>query len=384
MSKFLALFVASVWALLTFSTPALAQENMRSGEAATLSANETINKDFFTAGNNVHISGVVNGDAYAGGGTVSFDGVVNGDLLVGGGNVHITGKVNNLRVAGGNVIIDGTVTGNITAVGGDIVIEKDSKIAGSLAAAGGNITVYSPIGKGITAAAGSLGVSSNVGGDVVAIGSKFNLSSGASVLGDLTYYSQNAPAIAPEATVSGKITHNLPPKKQPNPNAQKAAAFFNTGWLIFNFLSSLVVGLIALLLGPKIIRQKGETILQKPWQSLGIGVLVAVLMPFIIFALVLTIIGIPIAIGLFIFYLLLLFYIKIFISIAIGIKTFEILGRKVNIYWAFITGLIIYSLITVVPVLGWLVSLIGVLMGLGAYVITDYSLYQLLRSKKQI
>src|SRR3989344_7344771 len=119
--------------LFVFTPVALAQENLRSGEVSILEKVEVINKDYFSAGERVVLSGSVNGDAYLAGGNILVDGNIDGDLLVAGGNVNISGVIKgDVRAAGGSVEISGAVGGNVTAVAGNIRVGKGAEVLGSL------------------------------------------------------------------------------------------------------------------------------------------------------------------------------------------------------------------------------------------------------------
>lgn len=372
--------------VILFFTPglALAQENIRTGESIIVPKDQIINKDFFASGSRVTVSGTINGDTYLAGGEIVVDGVINGDLLIAGGNVIVSGTVmKNLRIVGGNVQVLGSVNENTSIVGGNIAIEKGSQINGNLVAAGGNVNIRAPIGKDITTATSQLTVVDMVGGDIVAAANNIEMQPGARVNGGLTYYSHNQASVDPNAIVTGPITQHIPPQ-----NNQKTPALFKTaalGWILFNFLSALILGLLAIFLAPNIVRQKSEIIFNRPWISLGIGLATLILTPVIIFILFITIIGIPLALILLLIYLLLIFFVKIFVSIAIGLKLLSSYNsRNINMYWAFIVGLIIYMIVTSIPLIGGLISFIAVTMGIGAYLLTDSNFYKNLRSKKLI
>lgn len=359
----------------------LAQENFRSDEVSTLSSNEIIDKDYFATGEKVTLSGTVNGDAYLAGGDIFVDGVVNGDLLVAGGNININGEVTgDVRSFGGSIQIDGLVGGNITTVGGNIRVDDSAQISGSLVTGGGSVEVLGPIGRDITAGAGSLMIANAVGGDIAAGVGDLTLTSGASVSGDLNYISEEKGLIADGANISGVTKHSLPPEGMRDRKGDEADfAGLIGGFAFYKFLSLLAIGSLLLYAFPNFMKDSAGSILKKPMQALGAGFLILIIMPIAAVILMVTLIGLPLGLIALAGYLFLLYIAKIFVAFPLGVK---ILGAKTSRYWALIIGLAILIVVGLVPVLGWLVEFVAVLMGLGVIMLTKKTFIQNLRAKK--
>jgi cytoskeletal protein CcmA (bactofilin family) len=374
----LSIFIAPLMAV----PVVFAQNNFRSGEVATLKRNETIDKDYFASGERVTLSGIVNGDVYLAGGTIIVDGTVNGDLLAAGGNINITGDVTgDIRVAGGDIQVDGVVGGNITTLGGSIRVDDDSEVSGSMVAGGGNIEVFGPIGKGITAGAGTLMIANTVGGDVVTGVGQLDLASNAIVNGELNYISEEKASLAQGASVSGQIKHQLPPKRPGEEEKQQVLAGLGIGWAVFKFLSLLVIGSLLLWAVPIFSKKTSEEIVKNPLQSLGIGFLTLIATPIAAIILMVTVVGLPLGFMLLIGYFFLLYIVKVFVALAIGKK---ILDPKTNPFLQLALGLLILTVVFLVPVFGGLAEFIALLLGLGALVATKRSFMQNLRTKKLI
>jgi cytoskeletal protein CcmA (bactofilin family) len=379
MKRILAVLLLFTSALIV-APVALAQRNMRSEEVSTLGESETIDEDYFATGEKVVLSGTVNGDAYLAGGNIIVDGVVNGDLLVAGGNLNIQGEVTgDIRAVGGDVQIDGVVGGNVTTVGGSIRVDDDSQIAGSMVAGGGNVEVFGPIGKGLTAGAGTLLIANSVGGNVVTGVGELDLSSNAVVNGELNYMSEEKARISRGATVSAGINHRVPPR---HIDENKKEAIFQgaaTGWTIFKYLSSFVIGAILLWGLPNFMQKTRDTLVKKPVQSLGLGFLVLVVTPVAAVILMITVIGLPLGLVLLLGYLFLIYVSKVFVAYAIGVR---ILNPKSNRYAALALGLLILAVVWFIPIIGGLVEFVAILLGLGTYAMTKRAMLQNFRSKK--
>ncbi|MDD5147421.1 MAG: polymer-forming cytoskeletal protein [Candidatus Daviesbacteria bacterium] len=370
-------FVVLIIAFLLIITPrtTFAQNNFRSGQNSTLFSNEVINQDYFASGSNVLVDGTVNGDAYLAGGSVILNGAVNGDLLVVGGNLNINGTVSgNIRAVGGNINLNGNVGRSVTIAGGSLTLSPQAQVAGSLTSAGGNINLLSPIGKGANLAGGMVNIGNEMGGDVNAGVNQLSLAPTAKLQGNLIYWSENKANINPEASVSGKITQNIP-KTQQYSGTGKAMVGFGAAFKFFSFLSALLIGFLVLKLVPRFTNQMSEVVVDHWLLNLGLGLLVVAVTPILIILLLITVIGLPLAV-LWIFFIGFgLWLAKIFISLALGRWMMKYFKQRWNVYLTFSLGLLVYYLITLIPVLGWLTGLLAALIGLGALLVTKKEYY---------
>ncbi|OGD86591.1 hypothetical protein A2Z23_02160, partial [Candidatus Curtissbacteria bacterium RBG_16_39_7] len=376
MKKIVIIFTLFLTLPFILATLAFAANNERQQKVVVLPKDEIVNKDYFAAGDSVTLSGTVNGDAYLAGGNVVVEGTVNGDLIAAGGMLDIRGKVtNDVRVAGGQVVVSAKIDRNLTVAGGSVNITDSAKIAGSVVSGAGNLSIFAPIGKGITIGAGQVTVGNTVVGDIFGGVGQIILTPSAKVSGDLTYWSQSSAQIQPGAQVLGKSTHNLPPAKAIEGVKPTKILGVVTGvslvFKIISLLSSFIIGLLLLKFFPTYTQRTVNIVAQKPWASLGIGFLTVVLTPIVFVILLITIIGIPIAMILLATFLIVVYFTRIFVSLLIGQKISAILGRKVGSGWSLILGLIIYGIITIPPVIGGIVTLLVVLFGLGAILLEE-------------
>jgi len=360
--------------LILFSTGASQQQKQQqrfSGESI-LPAGAVIDGDYFAFGSRVEISGTVNGDVYASAGQVLIDGQVNGDVLTAGGRIRISGKVaQDVRAAGGQVTITGTIGRNLTVAGGNVELASSASVRGGLVAAGGNVEVLAPIGGASRIAAGTLVLANRVGGNVAAAVGTLRINSTAEIEGDVNYWSDREAAISEGARIEGKISRRAPPER---PEVWPAML---AGWVFFiavSFVSTLILGLLSLRFLPGFHRSATMTLRQRPWMSLGIGFIAAVVIPVVCIILFAAVLTIPIALILVAAYFILLYWARIFTISRIGEA---ILRRSSGTggSLAFFVGLIVYYLLAIIPVIGWLVVLLVVLFGLGAELSARKQLY---------
>lgn len=376
---------AAVFIIIFFSSLLLAglvsAQNIKSGESTVLPSGETVNNDYFASGGMAIVSGTVNGDTYLMGGNITVDGEINGDLLIIGGNADIRGRVTgDIRVVGGQVTVAGEVGRNLSAVGGSVSVTDRARIRGNLVAASGSLDVFGPVDRDVIISGGQATLGSGIGGNVNSTVGRLVLTSGARVSGNLNYTSGTPAQIQSGAVVSGTVTQQTPPGR-PTPGILGALAAASIAFKIISFISYLIVGLLLLRFFPNFTREKAATLFKRPLISLLIGFIALILIPVVIFLLMFTVIGIPIALIALAIYLIALYLSIIVTSLALGWKAFDLIGQKRTGGWALLLGLVIYEILTIVPILGGFVTFFALLFGLGALLLAWKNYYQRLQSK---
>jgi len=378
--KRLLILLLTVAGLLTLTAPALADDQsvpfwQKSDELIVVEENEVVDRDFYGGAGRVEIYGVVNGDVFTVGGQILINGVVNGDVLAAGGTVDVGGTVSqDVRIVGGQLMISGQIGKNVTFVGGNVQTLDSARIGGSILGAGGSAIIASPVAKNVTVGTGNLILSSQIGGDVEAGVGSLRLTPEAEILGDLTYWSDNEASIASGATVGGEITKKEPARGLTDFNQEAGVVGLKGAWKGFktfltftSAISSLIIGLIFLLLFPKFSQEAAEIISRKPLSVFGLGLAGLVVIPPLALILLLTVFGIPLAVILLTFYFFSIYLSKIFVAIFIGGFILTWLKVKTKLIWTFIIGLAVYFLIRNLIFVGWLVTLLSLFFGLGAF-----------------
>lgn len=379
--KVITILLLLIAPLLFFASIVFAQDKQQ--QNVTLPKNEIINKDYFATGDTVTISGTINGDAYIAAGNVIIEGTINGDLLVAGGNIDIRGRVaEDVMAVGGNITVSSSIGQNLRAAGGSITVTPGSQISQDVAAAGGSLNIAGPIGEDVNVAGGQITIGSSVGRNVSAAGN-VTLTPNANISGDLTYWSATPAQIQPGAQVIGITIQNQPPKTA---EAEPGKIFGVLGGVslalsLIYLLSHLLVGLLIIKVSPYFANHVTEVINNRFWASLGVGLLILILVPIIILVLLITIIGFPIALILLAGLLILIFLTKIVVSVALGKKILSYLNPNTSPGWALLIGLIIYWLLTLIPFIGGLTTLLFTLLGLGAIFLERRNFLSQIRDK---
>lgn len=365
----------------SFATHDKNNEDSKDRKLVTLPSGKVINKDYFAFGDKVEISGTVNGDVYAAGGQILIDGTINGDLLAAGGKISISGNISqDVRIVGGQITIGGEIGRSLTASGGNIDITDSARVRGGVVAGGGNILLAAPIGKEVMIAARNLTVSNKVDRNLEAFVGSIRLTSKAVVNGDLTYWSDKPASIDENAKITGSVIHKTPPK----PSPQKVCGIFAGIYLfatLISFISTLIIGLLLIYFYPRYNREVASTLRRKPWASLGVGFLTLVMAPIVLILIFSTVVGIPLALILIASYFITLYIARIYVIFWAGVTIFEQLGTKVSEGWAFVVGLVLYFILTLIPIIGGIITFFVLLFGLGAAILTKKELYQTLRKQ---
>lgn len=355
-------------------------------ENVVLTQDQVVNEDYFISGDTAVLNGTVNGDAYIFGSDITVSGVVNGDVLVAGGNITIDGTINgNLRAAGGNVIVNGTVEKNITTFSGYTVITDQATLGGSLTSLSGDVALHAPLPKGMTIAAASTTISNIVGGNITAAVENLNFADGANIEGNVNYWSQTPATLATNANIEGDFNHFAPPSSRINlDSVMSTLSLIAVTLMIIFFVGALSIGLIFIKIMPNHMDTMADTAIQKTSKSLLYGFLAMIAVPIAIIILLITLVGIPLALILGVMYLIVLYISKIIVGYAIGRRLFATRQKPPARGWILLWGMLLLTICGFVPLAGWVVDLASLLIGTGAILITKENLYNTLREKDLI
>jgi cytoskeletal protein CcmA (bactofilin family) len=342
------------------------------GESIIVPAGTVIEGDYAAAGETVQISGTVNGDVYAAGRDVLVDGVINGDLLAVGGMITVSGAVSeNLRAAGGHIVISGTIGRNSTIAGANVEITQAAMLQGELLAAAGDMGVEGRIARNARMAARDATVSARIGGSLTVAAKSVRLASNAVVEKHFRYWSVADASIDQQATVLGRVIREQVPESLTAWNGGRLLAALWFSLALINFTSTLVLGLLLIHLFPTNTERIASTMAQRPAASFLWGVTVCMLTPILAAVLMMTVIGIPLGVLLLALYLMSLYVARIYVMACAGQQLVAWSSRPIQLSWAFVSGLVLYTVLKLIPIVGAFVSLSAVLFGTGATVLAN-------------
>lgn len=284
-----------------------------------------------------------------------------------------------LQAVGGTVVVRGTVEGDLQAFAGTVVLAETGTVTGSVEGAAGSVTIAGEVGEDLGIAAGSLEIAetATVGGDVDTGAGSFSLDgrvdgtvrvgagsvllgSSASVGGDFLYDGDLERAEG--ATVDGEVRQD----------SSISGAEFDSlpavaGWLFtaYTLALTLVFGAILLLLMPGVAAAAALDTRERPARTAGAGLVALIAGPALFVALLLTVVGIPLALLWILVYVLLLIVGFVLGEYAVGAWLLSLADYE-NRWLALLVGVLVVFALGRVPFVGGLVEFVVVLLGLGA------------------
>lgn len=336
------------------------------------SAPQERSQNVYMAGFSVRLAGPAVGDFLAAGCPVTVDQSVGKDAIVAGCDVLVKGPIgDDLRAVGGQVIVDGKVGGETIVAGGRVTLTSGSDVAGRAWLSGGRVSVDGKVGRDLKVYAGKVSIQGEVGGDARIVAEEIEVLPGAEIKGALTYTSRDEIKIDSDAHIIGKITREPTPRgwrreDRREPRTHRFAPI--------RLLGMIAAGSLFILLFPGFTRAAPANVGSAPWQSLGLGTAVLFAGPPLVIVLLITLIGIPIALALLACYaiLLLIGYLTTATFIGDGLARRLRKGAELTTGWrigALAAALILLALARLIPLAGGLITLLALLFGIGALVL---------------
>jgi hypothetical protein len=237
---------------------------------------------------------------------------------------------------------------------GSVLVDR-GETAGDIYVADGDVTIRGTVTGDVVVADGDVVIRGTVEGNVVTVAGQATLGRRGNVRGDITYADEK-PVRTPGSQVGGKV------KKFDVGDAGILGAI---GALIAITISLFLLGLVLLLLAPRAADAVARTAAAKAGVSFGVGFLAFFLIPIIAFAALFTVVGIPLG------FILLLLVIPLY-AISYVTAAFA-LGRRIlkgSRILAFLVGLVILGLLSLIPIAGGLIGLLATMFGLGLLLMT--------------
>ncbi|MFZ2886622.1 MAG: hypothetical protein WA021_02255 [Minisyncoccia bacterium] len=362
---------AGFGALLLIIIPFVAfTAEFRTGDQPSLSQGQTVQDDLYMAGGNVMSAGTVRGDLIVGGGTVLVNGPVTGDLLIGGGNVTIAGEVtDDLRAGGGNILVQSVVRGDVILGGGQINL-TGTRIGGDVAIGGGSVRIESAVGGDVKIGGGDIYINAPIAGNVEINAEKVTLGPRANIAGDFTYKATEAVIMEDGAVVRGETSfEERAGREEVKKGAIAALAAFASLWMLAKFLMSLVGAFALAFFFKRYTQEMIATAATQPVAEFVRGLVVVIVLPIVSVILLISIIGIPLGVvG-----LLTTIILSIFGSFAAPILLGSLIHKSIKkpagyvVNWkTVLLGVVVYFILALIPIVGWLAKCVILLMALGA------------------
>lgn len=394
-----AFVLATVMLVLLAVIPASASD-IRTGSSIVIAAGEVIDDDLIVSAETVQIDGTVRGDLIATGTTLIVNGTVEGSAALAGQSLRMLGNVD----------------GSVYATSFDLTVGESAVVGRNLYYGGFSLDLNpgSTVGRSVYAGTSQVVADGTIGGDLVVGSNALELrgSVGGDVLGDIAPEDSpmmpmgtmpNMPAIEqiapglridPASTVGGTVdvqqTERIPESAQPETGFLGLPNWFTDR--LGEFIGLVIIGAIMIYVTPRILPLLDHEIRSQPWQSLGWGALIMlVLFPVAIVAggmlvvlltaffgvitfgeltgAVLTLSGSFLAFLFFAFLFVAYLVAKVIVGYFVGRWLLSRVDMDPASKWtqlAYVAlGVLLYELLRAIPVAGWIISLLVTFFGVG-------------------
>ncbi len=359
---------------LALALPAWAAETANS-EYVIIRGDDVVHDDLYAGAIRVVVEGRIEGDLTAfAASEVVIDGTVTGSVTAVAPRVTINGDVDgSLRVVANALSIEGSVGEDVVGPVVRAELLEASEVEGDVLLWAWNVRALGSIGADLTGTQRNLELAGDVGGDVDVTVSTLTVVAPLTIAGDLGYRSDNDAVGLDMATVGGAIVHKTPLP----PNLRVRALTLLGRFMVILFLT--VAALTTAYgwpqrteravteVGRKPVRKwlRGSLVVFSPLVAVAMtGVFVGLAPPAASFPLLVVLIPAILA----------LTGLVAALGLVAGAPVVGWLGgvifKRFDLYGSIVAGSALAGILWYIPWVGWLVPLIVLPLGLGAWMVT--------------
>ena len=337
---------------------------------STVVVTESISDDLYVAGGTIEVSGQIDGDVVAAGGTITLSGPVSGGILAAGGTVSIRGATGRtIRAAAGNLTVGGRIDADAVLAGGNVTVEQAAEIGRDLVAVGSSVQVTGTVRRDARLTGGTVTIGGGIEGNVEAHADRIIVLPTARIAGTLRYSADQPIEVQVGAQVTGEVTRVDRPsgyRTMVNPAARFRFRFASR---VLEAVWLLAIGLVLAAITPRGVQAVAERVWTRFGLSLLAGFILVVAVPVAAVLLLVTIVGIPLALVVMLLYVATLYPGQIFASTWLGNALLGGLGRSgrtISPYAAVTVGVVVFVVLVAIPFVGWVFRLLALFTGFGA------------------
>lgn len=331
--------------------------------AQDLVATSTVLGNAYNAGASVVITAPTTGDLSVVGGSVVAAGPVSGDTLLIGGSLSTRAPIKgDFRAIGGTVIITEPVAGDLVAIG--YRVDDEGRAGGSVFVAAANASLVNGAAGPVTVYANNVLLAGEFSGDVrIVAGGSVTLSKDTVIRGKLSYEAPETARMHASTTVMGGI-HYTSASYLPDAGTSRALALASIGiFLLIRVLGALILAGLLAGLFPSFAAIVADRATSGRMRDLFLitllGFAAIVATPILLILTAVTFVGLGVAFLLTILYVLLMVLAGVYAGILLGILVIRRFTERQTVLWRDgVLGMLIFSLVALVPILGWAVALL--------------------------
>ncbi len=261
-----------------------------------------------------------------------------------------------------------TLDGELLVFGGNVTLEAESRVTGDVVIFGGNIISNGEIGGDLAVLGGNVNLHSQavVKGDVIRLGGTIQKQEGARVLGQEV------------SETSFDIPFDLhwvgPDFRWPGLGPTSIAG--QGLWFLFRCFMLAALAMLVLLFLPEPTKRVAAAVVEQPLMAGGLGLLTAVVTPFVVFFLVIFLVTIPLAILYVIAVIVAVLFGWIGMGLEVGRRMEEIFKWDLHPAAAAGLGTFLFSVVVLgfgfVPCVGWTAQVLVSFLAVGAILLTRF------------
>jgi len=321
----------------------------------------------FLANRDVSVEGTV-GDLFAAGQTIRVRGVVNGNAFVACQNLTVDGVITgDLFFAGESARIEGRVEGDLYGFFNEVRILEGGSVGGDLHVAGEAIWIEGALGGRLVGGAQRIDVLGEIGEDVLVAAERLEVHDSARIGGDVRYDTPDEPSIDEGALIEGTV-ERVDYEREVKVEAKEETSLVDALlWRLWLFASTFIVGALYLYLGGAASSRPAEALAASPGKGLGIGFVVAILVPVASGVAVIACLTMPLGMIGLVAYAVAVYLARIVTAQCVGAWLLGRMGAVSSPPLAGLAlGLVVFYLVTSIPWVGGLIWCAWVASGLGA------------------
>lgn len=333
--------------------------DLKSGDSVTVAKGKTHEGSLYVGAETVKIDGTVTGSLYCAGQSVTITGDVQGDIACAGQSLDYSGTAEgSVRLAGQQVTMNGTSGTDTTIFGQAATVGDKAQIGGDLNGGAQALTINGSVAKNLQFGAQSVTINSVIAGDANIGSEKITLGDSAKVNGTLHYAANDELSIDADK-VGGKVEYNAIEEG----DSETSPLMGIVTAIALMAVTSLLIALIA----PRFMERSSTIAKSNFGLTLLIGVAAVFMTPLVGLILVISVVGVPLAIVGMLLYTAMLMLSGVFLAYYLGAT---LLRTNQNVLLRMLGGVAVLAALWIIPIVNIFAVLATVIVGSGIIVRT--------------
>lgn len=323
--------------------------------------------EYFNAKDNINETKELNHSYFTLGQNVTSQGKIDGTHFVLGDNVSVNNETEYSFILGNTVNINNNVEKDIFILGNNITISKDSVIGRDLFIIGNNITIDNSVNGNIFVLGQNITINASINGNVTVDASNLNLTEKTSITGTLKY--NESVQLDNKSSLISKI-------ETYQQEMSKTTFTDNLLSMLYSAIGMIILACAINIILPKLFKSlKKEKISKDLFNICWNGLIIIFVVPFLSLLIMITGFGLSLGVITLLIYGLAIYLSNIVSSVFIGQKICSKLSRQ-NSYLEIAVGILVTKIVSIIPVVGVIYTLLITLLGTGLI----YELFKKLRN----